>query len=85
MASVNTEEEALKKIFEGELRRSIVRGTTYLTSHLSTAVITVHATNISLITSWGVVTTAKVTSYVEFHRLLPQSTVVCSTFPRFTS
>ncbi|XP_054011616.1 kinesin-like protein KIF9 [Hylaeus anthracinus] len=60
MVGIDTEEEALKMIFEGEVRRSFVKGSTYLASHLATAVITIHATNIGLITSWGVVTTAKI-------------------------
>lgn len=60
MVCVNSEEEGLKKIFEGEFKRSITKGTTYPASHLATSVITIHVCNTSLITSWGTVTTAKV-------------------------
>ncbi|XP_076678347.1 uncharacterized protein LOC143374251 isoform X2 [Andrena cerasifolii] len=59
MVNVDSEEEALRRIFEGEARRSIVKGSTYTASHLATAVITFHVSNISLNTSWNVVTTAK--------------------------
>ncbi|CAK9807741.1 Kinesin-like protein KIF9 [Anthophora quadrimaculata] len=59
MMSMDNEKEGLKKIFEGESRRLIVKGSTYPASHLATAVITFHVSNTSLITSWGVVTTAK--------------------------
>ncbi|CAK9796287.1 Kinesin-like protein KIF9 [Anthophora plagiata] len=57
--SMDNEKEGLKKIFEGESRRLMVKGSTYPASHLATAVITFHVSNTSLITSWGVVTTAK--------------------------
>ncbi|XP_076547082.1 kinesin-like protein KIF9 isoform X2 [Osmia lignaria lignaria] len=56
---VENAEEALRKVFEGEVRRSSVKGSTYPVSHLATALITFHVSNISLITSWGTVTTAK--------------------------
>nr|XP_012136244.1 PREDICTED: kinesin-like protein KIF6 isoform X2 [Megachile rotundata] len=59
MVLVENEEEALRKIFEGEVRRSTVKGSRYSVSHLATAVITFHVSNISLITSWGTVTMAK--------------------------
>ncbi|XP_043265653.1 kinesin-like protein KIF9 [Colletes gigas] len=85
MVSVNTEEEALRKIFEGEVRRSVVKGSTYLTSHLATAVITVHATNISLITSWGIVTTAKVILYRNSHLAFLVNDKLLQNGPRFTS
>ncbi|XP_016771976.2 kinesin-like protein KIF9 [Apis mellifera] len=57
---VNDENECLKKLFEGEIRRSIAIGSTYPASHLSMSVITFHVSNLSLITSWGIVTTAKI-------------------------
>lgn len=64
---VNDENECLKKLFEGEIRRSIAIGSTYPASHLSMSVITFHVSNLSLITSWGIVTTAKViTRYIIF-------------------
>ncbi|XP_033327667.2 kinesin-like protein KIF9 [Megalopta genalis] len=53
------EGQALRMIFEGEVRRSIVRGSTYSVSHVDTAVITIHATNASLVTSGSVFTRAK--------------------------
>lgn len=60
MIPVNDENECLKKLFEGEIRRSIAIGSTYPASHLSMSVITFHVSNLSLITSWGIVTTAKI-------------------------
>lgn len=60
MVNVDSEEAALRRIFEGEARRSIVKGSTYTASHLATAVITFHVSNVGLNTSWNVVTTAKV-------------------------
>ncbi|XP_076651239.1 uncharacterized protein LOC143358174 [Halictus rubicundus] len=57
--SVESQEQAVRKIFEGEIRRSIVKGPTYPDSHLATAVITVHATNASLVTSGYAFTKAK--------------------------
>ncbi|XP_031366960.1 kinesin-II 85 kDa subunit-like [Apis dorsata] len=60
MIPVDNENECLKKIFEGEIRRSIAIGSTYPASHLSMSVITFHVSNLSLITSWGIVTTAKI-------------------------
>ncbi|OAD53263.1 Kinesin-like protein KIF9, partial [Eufriesea mexicana] len=57
---VNSEEEGLKKIFEGEFRRSITKGSTYPESHLATSVITIHVSNTSLITSWSTVAAAKI-------------------------
>lgn len=60
MVPVDNENECLKKLFEGEIRRSIAIGSTYPASHLSMSVITFHVSNLSLITSWGIVTTAKV-------------------------
>ncbi|CAL7938443.1 unnamed protein product [Xylocopa violacea] len=57
---MNDEKEGLKKIFEGEARRSIAKGSIYPASHLASSVITFHVSNMSLITSWGVVTTAKI-------------------------
>ncbi|XP_015437929.1 PREDICTED: kinesin-like protein KIF6 [Dufourea novaeangliae] len=57
---VENEEQALRKLFEGESKRSTVLGSTYPASHLASAVITIHATNISLVTSHGVVTKAKI-------------------------
>ncbi|KOC63690.1 Kinesin-like protein KIF9 [Habropoda laboriosa] len=65
MLSMDNEKEGLRRIFEGESRRLIVKGSTYPASHLATAVITFHVSNTSLITSWGVVTTAKVMHIVE--------------------
>ncbi|XP_076759089.1 kinesin-like protein KIF9 [Xylocopa sonorina] len=56
---VNNEKEGLKRIFEGESRRSIAKESNYPASHLASIVITFHVSNTSLITSWGVVTTAK--------------------------
>ncbi|XP_078033267.1 kinesin-like protein KIF9 [Augochlora pura] len=56
---VENEGQALRMIFEGEVRRSIVRGTTYPMSHVNTSVITIHATNTSLVTSGNVFTRAK--------------------------
>nr|XP_031842885.1 kinesin-like protein KIF9 [Nomia melanderi] len=56
---VDNEEQALRKIFEGETERSIVKGSTYPDSHLASAVITIHASNASLIASGCVVATAK--------------------------
>ncbi|XP_015191841.1 PREDICTED: kinesin-like protein KIF9 [Polistes dominula] len=58
--NVNNQETALKKLFEGETRRSIVTGSFYPASHLGTAVITLHVSNTSLITSWAVVAKAKI-------------------------
>lgn len=58
--NVNNQETALKKLFEGETRRSIVTGSFYPASHLGTAVITLHVSNTSLITSWAIVATAKI-------------------------
>lgn len=57
---VENEEEALRKVFEGEGRRSIVKGTVYPVSHLGAAVITIHVSNTSLIKSQAIVATAKV-------------------------
>ncbi|XP_071573215.1 uncharacterized protein, partial [Temnothorax nylanderi] len=53
-------EETLRKILEGEARRSIVNGTMYPVSHLGAAVITIHVSNASLIKSQAVVATAKI-------------------------
>ncbi|XP_077266857.1 kinesin-like protein KIF9 [Temnothorax americanus] len=53
-------EETLRKILEGEARRSIVKGTMYPVSHLGVAVITIHVSNASLIKSQAVVATAKI-------------------------
>ncbi|KAI4504487.1 hypothetical protein M0802_000037 [Mischocyttarus mexicanus] len=58
--NMNNQETALKKLFEGETRRSMVTGSFYPASHLGTAVITLHVSNTSLITSWAVVATAKI-------------------------
>ncbi|XP_033309607.1 kinesin-like protein KIF9 [Bombus bifarius] len=57
---MDNEKEGLKRIFEGEVRRSIAKESAYPASHLATSVITFHVSNTSLITSWGIVTTAKV-------------------------
>lgn len=60
MVCMDNEKEGLKRIFEGEVRRSIAKESAYPASHLATSVITFHVSNTSLITSWGIVTTAKV-------------------------
>ncbi|XP_014487542.1 PREDICTED: uncharacterized protein LOC106751216 [Dinoponera quadriceps] len=57
---VQNEPQALKRLFEGEARRSIVMAATYPVSHLAAAVITFHASNTSLIMSRAVVATAKI-------------------------
>lgn len=57
---MKNQEIALKKLFEGETRRSMITGSVYPASHLGTAVITFHVSSTSLITSWAVVATAKV-------------------------
>ncbi|XP_076240952.1 kinesin-like protein KIF9 [Calliopsis andreniformis] len=69
ITNVDSEEEALRKIFEGESRRSMVKGSTYSTSHLATSVITIHVSNISLDTSWDVMTTAKETERASENQL----------------
>ncbi|KAL2718198.1 kinesin-like protein KIN-14G [Vespula squamosa] len=58
--NMKNQETALKKLFEGETRRSMITGSVYPTSHLGTAVITFHVSSTSLITSWAVVATAKI-------------------------
>ena len=57
---MNNEKEGLRSLFKGEVRRSIARDSAYPASHLATSVITFHVTNTSLVTSWNIVTTAKV-------------------------
>jgi len=57
---VENEEETLRKILEGEGKRSIVKGTIYPISHLGAAVITIHISNMSLIKSQAIIATAKV-------------------------
>ncbi|XP_047345431.1 kinesin-like protein KIN-14G [Vespa velutina] len=58
--NIKNQEIALKKLFEGETRRSMITGSMYPASHLGTAVITFHVSSTSLITSWAVVATAKI-------------------------
>nr|XP_050856647.1 kinesin-like protein KIF9 isoform X1 [Vespula vulgaris] len=58
--NMKNQETALKKLFEGETRRSMITGSVYPASHLGTAVITFHVSSTSLITSWAVVATAKI-------------------------
>ncbi|XP_011871780.1 PREDICTED: kinesin-like protein KLP1 [Vollenhovia emeryi] len=58
--NVESEEEILKKILEGEARRSIMKGVVYPVSHLGAAVITIHVSNASLIKSRATVATAKI-------------------------
>ena len=60
MVCMNNEKEGLRSLFKGEVRRSIARDSAYPASHLATSVITFHVTNTSLVTSWNIVTTAKV-------------------------
>lgn len=60
IVDVENEERTLRKIYEGEARRSIVKGITYPISHLGAAVITIHVSNKSLIKSQATVATAKV-------------------------
>jgi len=57
---VENEEETLRKILEGEGKRSIAKGTMYPISHLGAAVITIHISNMSLIKSQAIIATAKV-------------------------
>jgi len=57
---VENEEETLRKVLEGEGKRSIVKGTIYPISHLGAAVITIHISNMSLIKSQAIIATAKV-------------------------
>jgi len=57
---VKNEEETLRKVLEGEGKRSIVKGTTYPISHLGAAVITIYVSNMSLIKSQAIIATAKV-------------------------
>jgi len=57
---VENEEETLRKVLEGEGKRSIVKGTIYPISHLGAAVITIHVSNMSLIKSQAIIATAKV-------------------------
>lgn len=57
---VENEEKTLRKILEGEARRSTVKGATYPISHLGAAVITIHVSNASLIKSQATVATARV-------------------------
>ncbi|XP_011697545.1 PREDICTED: kinesin-like protein KIF9 isoform X2 [Wasmannia auropunctata] len=60
IVDIESEEETLRKILEGEGRRLIVKGTMYSVSHLSTAVITIYISNASLIKSQAIVTTGKI-------------------------
>ncbi|KYQ46322.1 Kinesin-like protein KIF9 [Trachymyrmex zeteki] len=60
IVDVENEKETLKKVLEGEGRRSIVRSTIYPVSHLGAAVITIHVSNASLIKSQAIVATAKI-------------------------
>ncbi|XP_032675360.1 kinesin-like protein KIF9 [Odontomachus brunneus] len=60
VADVKSEPEALRRLFEGEARRSTVTGATYPVSHLGAAVITFHVSNTSLIISQAVVAVAKI-------------------------
>ncbi|KAK1125181.1 hypothetical protein K0M31_006521 [Melipona bicolor] len=60
MVCMNNEKEGLRNLFKGEVKRSIARDSAYPASHLATSVITFHVTNTSLVTSWGIVTTAKI-------------------------
>ncbi|XP_048507241.1 kinesin-like protein KIF9 [Athalia rosae] len=62
LASVNSEDETLKTIFEGEARKEIGKGTNYEASHRCTSVLTFHVENTSLITSRAVASHAKVNS-----------------------
>lgn len=64
---VENEDETLKKVLEGEARRSVVKDTMYPVSHLGAAVITFHVSNTSLIKSQAIVTTAKVTLVSNSH------------------
>ncbi|XP_046436004.1 kinesin-like protein KIF6 [Neodiprion fabricii] len=57
---VNSEDETLKKIFEGEARKSIEQGETYDASHQGTSILTFHVSNTSLITSWAVATHSRI-------------------------
>jgi len=57
---VENEEETLRKVLEGEGKRSIVKGTIYPISHLGATVITIHISNMSLIKSQAIIATAKV-------------------------
>ncbi|KAK2584387.1 hypothetical protein KPH14_006772 [Odynerus spinipes] len=58
--NMKNQKATMKKLFEGEARRSTVTGSMYPSSHLGTAVITFHVSNTSLIASWAVVATAKI-------------------------
>lgn len=60
IVDVENEDETLKKVLEGEARRSVVKDTMYPVSHLGAAVITFHVSNTSLIKSQAIVTTAKI-------------------------
>ncbi|XP_072759170.1 kinesin-like protein KIF9 [Anoplolepis gracilipes] len=60
IVDVENEDETLRKVLEGEARRSIVKDTMYPVSHLGAAVITFHVSNMSLIKSQAVVATAKI-------------------------
>lgn len=64
---VENEDETLRKVLEGEAKRSISKGTMYPISHLGAAVITFHVSNTSLIKSQAIVATAKVTSIFNSH------------------
>ncbi|XP_039314696.1 kinesin-like protein KIF9 [Solenopsis invicta] len=60
IVNVENEEETLRKVIEGETRRSIITGSMYPVSHLGTAVIIIHVSNASLIKSQAFVATAKI-------------------------
>ncbi|KAL6262975.1 hypothetical protein P5V15_005764 [Pogonomyrmex californicus] len=60
MVNVENEEEALRKVLEGEIRRSITKSAMYPVSHLGAAVITIHVSNASLIKSQAIIATAKI-------------------------
>ncbi|XP_012542101.1 kinesin-like protein KLP1 [Monomorium pharaonis] len=56
---LENEKKTLRKVLEGEARRSVVKGSVY-PSHLGAAVITIHVSNASLIKSQAFVATAKI-------------------------
>ncbi|XP_066598797.1 kinesin-like protein KIF9 [Prorops nasuta] len=58
---LSNENDAIKKLFLGEVRRSFVEGSSYPIAHLGSAVITFHLTNKSLVPPYGDATIAKVT------------------------
>ncbi|XP_025268318.1 kinesin-like protein KIF9 [Camponotus floridanus] len=60
IVNVENEDETLRKILEGEARRSIVKNTMYPVSHLGAVVITFHVSNASLIKSQAFVATSKI-------------------------